>query len=108
MITDTPHLVVEVLSKSTERADRFIKLDEYKSLPSLDYILYISPFEVEIGFWFRDASGAWKSEVFTKRETIIDMPRLGLSIRVENLYDRLQLPPKPKARLVWDGPATET
>ena len=43
MTSDRPRLVVEVLSDSTERVDRLIKLDEYKSLESLDYIILADP-----------------------------------------------------------------
>lgn len=36
-----PRLIVEVLSESTERVDRLIKLDEYKAIEALDGIIIV-------------------------------------------------------------------
>lgn len=38
-----PRLVVEVLPPSARGFDMYVKLDEYKALPSLSYILLIDP-----------------------------------------------------------------
>jgi Uma2 family endonuclease len=58
LISDRPRLVVEVLSESTETIDRIVKLDEYKAIEGLDYIVIADPTRVEVGFWFRDPDGA--------------------------------------------------
>ena len=39
----SPRLVVEVLSPSTRQTDLVLKLEEYKALPSLAYILLVEP-----------------------------------------------------------------
>jgi Uma2 family endonuclease len=100
MISDRPRLVVEVLSESTARVDRLVKLDEYKALESLDYIVIADPTRVEVGFWSRDAERAWRSETFQEAEAVIEVPDLGLSIGLVSLYERVPLPQRPRPRLV--------
>jgi len=98
----SPRLIVEVLSESTERVDRLFKLEEYNALESLNYILVVDPTAVDVGFWVREAGGNWRSERITNMEAAIHMPRLGLSLPVAVLYDRIQLTQRPRPRLVWD------
>jgi Uma2 family endonuclease len=99
---DNPRLVVEILSESTERVDRLIKLDEYKQIENLDYIVIADPTRVDVGFWFRDTARRWQSVTFQDAEAIIDMPGLGLAIAVASLYERVQVAPHPRLRLVWE------
>ena len=106
MTSDRPRLVVEVLSDSTEHIDRLLKLDEYKSLESLDYIVLADPARIDIGFWFRNADRAWHAQSLQDADGVIDMPALGLAIGVASLYERVQIAPRPRPRLIWDD--TET
>jgi Uma2 family endonuclease len=102
MISDSPRLVVEVLSESIEQVDRLVKLDEYKAIDTLDYVVIADPTRVEVGFWFRDAERAWRSETFQRAEAVINMPGLDLAIGLASLYERVPLTPPPRPRLVWD------
>ena len=106
MITDRPSLVIEVLSESTEHVDRLIKLGEYQSMPSVDYIVMVDPTRVEVAFWARNAAGNWESEWLRDVDAVIHMPKLGLSIGLASLYERVPLAPVPKPRLVWDDDGT--
>ena len=100
-ITDRLRLVVEVLSESTEHVDRLFKLGEYQSMPSIDYIVMVDPTRVEVGFWCRDATGAWQSQWLREPGSIVEMPQLGLSISLAALYERVPLEPVARPRLVW-------
>ena len=99
---DSPRLIVEVLSESTERVDRLIKLDEYKSIETLDYIVIVDPTRVDAGFWFRDAVRTWRTTTFHDATAIIEMRSLDIAIPLAALYERVQLAPQPRIRLVWD------
>jgi Uma2 family endonuclease len=100
MTSDRPRLVVEVLSESTARVDRLVKLDEYKAIEAMHYIVFADPARVEVGFWFRDSARAWQSQIFHEMEAVIDMPSLGLGVSLAALYERVPLPPRPRPRLV--------
>jgi Uma2 family endonuclease len=100
-VTDRPRLVVEVLSESTEHVDRLFKLGEYQSMASIDYIVMIDPTRVEVGFWSRDAAGAWQSQWLREPDSMIEMPKLGPSISLAALYERVPLDPATRPRLVW-------
>jgi len=100
MTSDSPRLVVEVLSESTARVDRLVKLDEYKAIESMDYIVIADPTRVEVSFWRRDSQRAWRSETLQEAEAVIDMPKLGPAVSLTSLYERVPLPPRPRPRLV--------
>ncbi|HVC60996.1 MAG TPA: hypothetical protein VND19_11635 [Acetobacteraceae bacterium] len=44
-----------MLSVSTERVDRLVKLNEYKTIETLDYIVIADHTRAEVGLWLRDA-----------------------------------------------------
>ena len=102
MTADRPRLIIEVLSESTERVDRLVKLGEYEGIDALDYIVMIDPARIEVGFWLRDASRSWHAEVVTDPKAELAMPSLGLSIGLSALYDRVTVTPQPAPRLVWE------
>jgi Uma2 family endonuclease len=89
MISATPRLVVEVLSESTEHVDRLVKLDEYKALETLDYIVIADPTRVEVGFWFRQPDRTWRHEILQRRDAVISMPELDLSVSSDRFMNWL-------------------
>jgi Uma2 family endonuclease len=100
--SDRPRLVLEVLSEGAESVDRLVKLAEYQALPGLDTIFIVDPRWIEVGFWFRDAAGTWRAEVVRDVSAMIELPRLGLSLAVAALYERVPIQPAAGPRLVWD------
>ncbi len=48
-----PRLLVEVLSPSTRDFDSFAKLEDYKVIPSVDYIVLVEPNDAVASFWSR-------------------------------------------------------
>ena len=61
MVSDQPRLVFEVLSNSTRGTDQHQKLDEYKGLISLEYIILIAPHDVDALVWSRQHDRSWVS-----------------------------------------------
>jgi Uma2 family endonuclease len=102
MIADRPRLVVEVLSESTERLDRLVKLGEYQRIDALDYIVMIDPARIEVAFWLRPVDRSWRAEIVTDPAAALAMPSLGLSVGIASLYDRVTVAPPPRPRLVWE------
>lgn len=58
-VIENPRIVIEVLSKSTERHDRGEKWDDYRSIPTLsDYVL-VSQRLAQLEHFARQDDGAW-------------------------------------------------
>jgi len=81
---DQPCLVVEILSASTEKEDRTTKLDFYRSLPSVEAILFV----------WQDArrveAHTRQDKVWEVRSVIasgdVPLPALGLMLPLDEIY----------------------
>ena len=89
----TPKLVVEVLSPSTRQIDVLRKLDEYRALPTIDYVLMIDPGVIQVLLWSRENDG-WSSMVFEDLAARIELPNLEVSLSLSTLYEDVVLPPR--------------
>lgn len=79
-----PTLVVEVTSRSTEKRDRGVKLDDYRLIPSLREYVIVSHVRQEVEVWSRDdAAAPWTRRVFTTGDTAV---LRGVSVAVSDLY----------------------
>ena len=90
-----PRLIIEVLSKSTERKDREEKFDCYETLESLtDYVL-ISQTEPRIEHFYRMEDGIWRFVVARGLEAVLALPAVGCNLRLADVYARVtfSLPP---------------
>ena len=102
--TAEPTLVVEVLSRSAESTDRYRKLEEYKTVPSLRHILLVDPATPQAVLWSRDAAGAWGYAVLTGLDAMAEFSGIGASLRLADIYEGLTFRPAP--RLVMEPPPT--
>ncbi|SFP63540.1 Uma2 family endonuclease [Parafilimonas terrae] len=84
--TNEPVLLVEVLSESTRKFDLTDKFIQYQKIPTLQYYLCVEPEQQVIIFYFKTESGEWMTETFTKDESIINLPALGISFSVKDVY----------------------
>jgi len=90
-----PRLIVEVLSPSSEKDDRTDKLDFYQSLPSVEAILLVwqerrraqLQLRQDARWVVQDLIGAGAFEV----------PSLGVSLSLDEVYDGLDEPTEPGA-----------
>ena len=90
--SDSPRLIVEVLSRSTEHVDYFIKVEEYKTIGALNTILLISPHTVNLGVWTRN-DGGWKQWRSRSIDDVVDLSDLGIALPVCDIYDDATLTP---------------
>lgn len=89
-VTDAT-LIAEVLSPKTEPYDRGPKSDFYRSLPSLKQILLVEQSSHGVYTSSRQDGDSWLSSHLPVREGLIELPAPGLSIAVEDLYERVKL-----------------
>ena len=80
----SPLIVVEVLSPSTERYDRTEKFTRYMRCPTLEVYILVSQDEQYIEVYRR--STVWKQERFSAGQTI-KLEQLDLELPVESIYE---------------------
>ncbi len=102
LVLDCPRLVIEVLSETTQDTDHFVKLEEYKNIAVLDYIILFAPKVVDALVWSRTQNRAWTSTRYRALTDFVPMPTLGIILPLAEVYERVVLSPRPP-RLVSDG-----
>jgi len=89
-IIDSPVLVVEVLSRSTEMTDRFVKLALYQAKESIQEIVYISQVIQRVELFSRSDTG-WLYRQYGIGQNF-HLVSLDIEIEVRQLYRRLSIP----------------
>ncbi len=85
LFTDSPCVILEVLSPNTRRIDEIQKFRDYITIPSLQtYILAEteSPF---LTLHRRDGAG-FRREILTGPDAILDLPEAGIAMSLAELY----------------------
>ena len=80
----SPLIVIEVLSPSTERYDRTERFSRYMCCPTLEVYILVSQDEQFVEVYRR--STGWKQERFSAGQTI-KLEQLDLEMPVESLYE---------------------
>ena len=84
-----PRLIVEVLSPSTEAYDRGAKFAHYRSIPSMRTYLLLSQDEPRAERFEKGDGAAWTIHEPVGRGAIVELPSIGVSIPVDELYVEL-------------------
>lgn len=88
--TDTPVIIVEVLSKSTRQMDKTFKRHAYCRLPTLQEYLLIEQDLVEIEVWRRQGM-YWEQSIYYLGDQLT-LHSIGLTLAVHDIYERVQNP----------------
>lgn len=86
-----PRMIVEVLSPSNKGAPWQRKLEEYRRLAGLEYILIVDP-ELEQAIFLRKAGEQWDHEDYDGREGAIALPSIDCRLALANVYESLPPP----------------
>ena len=89
-IINSPILVVEVLSKSTEMTDRFVKLALYQAKESIQEIIFISQMIQRVEILSRSDTG-WLYQQYGAGQSF-HLESLDIEIEIRQLYRRLSIP----------------
>ena len=87
---DSPRIVVEVLSKSTEARDRTYKLLRYQAKQSIQEIVFISQYVQHVEVITRTPSG-WDYQEYGHEESFL-LASLNITVHVSDIYRRLTVP----------------
>jgi Uma2 family endonuclease len=91
-----PRLIVEVLSKSTERYDRGQKFEFYRALPSLAEYVLISYREPRIERFVRQPQG-WLMIESNGMDAAVDLAAISCALRLVEVFRDVEFPPRPPA-----------
>lgn len=81
-----PTLAVEVLSPSNRPVDRLRKIEEYKRLPTLRYILFVEPGAMR-ALLLERADDGWRDESFEGPDAIVALPAIGATLALRDVYE---------------------
>lgn len=94
MFATTPMLVVEVLSPTTRHFDSHKKLGEYLDHPDIKYVLLIDT-DRACALLHRRESEGWVRTLYENLDDVIDLPEIGVSLALQDIYEGLDLRPRP-------------
>ena len=85
-----PFLIVEILSPSTERHDRRIKLPVYRQITTVEEILFIASdgFYAEL---HRRSGAQWITEILRGADARLALTSVGIEIPLADLYEGIAL-----------------
>ena len=87
LYTETPTLIVEVLSKSTRRFDKTLKLQQYRTVPTLKEYVMIEQDVVDVEVLRRE--NGWQPEHYFLGDDVT-FTSIGCTVSVEDIYERVQ------------------
>lgn len=82
----------EVLSRSSGRVDRIVKVREYVAVPSIRRYVILEASSVGLTVFERATEDeSWRASTLTKDDTL-RMPEIGIEIPVTELYEDISFP----------------
>lgn len=96
-IAENPVLLVEVISKRTQRTDRFEKMREYQFLPSLREYVLIEQTHYQVEVYRHAAAGEpWQKEIYTDPEQEVFLASVNARFTLAEIYARVRFGAKPE------------
>jgi Uma2 family endonuclease len=86
-----PFLIIEILSPSTERHDRRLKLPAYRQIASVEEIVLIASDGLYAEL-HRRAGAQWITEILRGADALLALQSVPAEIRLGELYDGIALP----------------
>ena len=83
-----PKLIIEVLSKSTERFDRTDKFTDYQQISELQEYVLVSQDQVQVECFRKQTSGEWQSQCYERGDTV-EIISMDFKCPIEKIYHQL-------------------
>jgi Uma2 family endonuclease len=84
-----PHVIIEVLSSSTEAYDRGAKFAHYRSIESLQAYVLIAQDRPHIELFERGTDGRWVLSEAKGLESHLELEALGGVLELSEVYERI-------------------
>ena len=85
-----PLLIVEILSPSTDRHDRRVKLPVYRQIETVQEILLIASDE-RYAELHRRSGAQWVTEILRGGESMLRLVSVGIEVPISELYEGIAL-----------------
>ncbi|MBF1991367.1 Uma2 family endonuclease [Fischerella thermalis] len=89
-----PLLIVEVLSKSTQKYDHTDKFRFYRSIPEFREYVLINQYEFQIEQYIKTGKGEWLFREYETEDAIINFISIGLEMAIANIYESVDFSQK--------------
>ena len=95
-----PTVIIEVLSESTERYDRGLKFQWYRSIMSVQEYILVAQDAPYIDHYQRQSDNLWSLSSAGAPDDSIFLPSIGCTLRVDEIYEKVAFdldggPPSP-------------
>ncbi|MBA2678033.1 MAG: Uma2 family endonuclease [Ktedonobacteraceae bacterium] len=88
---ESPTLVVEVLSTTTEQVDRLEKLLAYKAYPTIQDILLVDSRRCLVEHYARLSPNRWQETLYTRDDDSIELQSIEVTLSVRAIYHKVYL-----------------
>ncbi|HEY6231096.1 MAG TPA: Uma2 family endonuclease [Pyrinomonadaceae bacterium] len=88
-----PTLLIEILSKSTERYDRIARSAYYRTIDSLSEYLLVAQEEYRVEQYVKQVAGRWLLTEVRSLDAAIDLESIQCSLALRDIYDRISIEP---------------
>jgi Uma2 family endonuclease len=92
-----PVAVFEVLSPTTRKIDRTIKLEEYRRHPTLRTIVHIDPDEMDVVVYTRNEADGWGDARLEQPEQVLRVSDTPAALNLSEIYDGVPVTARPRA-----------
>lgn len=84
---ESPCLIIEVLSTSTEKRDRREKLLAYMNIPSVQAYMLVAQDRSEVELYYREESGNWWVQVYENLDDTFILPCVNQQMTLADVYE---------------------
>ena len=102
-----PTVIIEILSPSTERYDRGMKFQHYRTMPSLQAYLLVAQDNYHIECFIRHEHKQWLFSEAIGPEAIMAMPSIQGSLALQDVYEQVFVTPESLPGITRDVPQDE-
>jgi Uma2 family endonuclease len=86
-----PIVVVEVLSKSTQKYDRNGKFDKYKTLESIREYVLIRQDKCYAEVWYQVEKGLWKETIIENLSDMMPLQSIDIQLSMQRIYKNVEV-----------------
>ncbi len=84
-----PTVLIEVLSRTTEKYDRIAKTTYYRTIDSLTEHLLVAQGEIRVEQYVRQPDGQWLQFEYLSLEALVSLKSIGCTLKLSDVYDRI-------------------